>query len=439
LAVDAAGNAYVTTLVYGGQIVEPSLTKLDPLGAHALYSIAAGGAGVAVGSQGDVFVGGAYNDIPLGFIPSVTSPALPLAITDLPTASQTNNITTFSQSYVSRVDAATGDVLGTVLVDGSNVSVAGIAFAGGTRVWMAGPTAQADTPITPGALTPAGGFDSGLHAGPQAGAHLGLADFRLSQTAGPQIACVTDTANATHVAVVAPGQLITLFGNGLGPATGVTFDDVQATLLYVSPSQIDVAVPLSEPYLNSQGGQNFTVMLVSVNGIAGQPRAMPVVSTNPSLFGDLSGTVSSCTVGENTYFGAYTATAVNADGAFNSCSHPATAGSVISLFINGLGVSSSNGNTETWTASKIPISLSIGQWSAEVVRVTAQTPYVWQVDAIVPAAATQTGLLLVPVTMDMNFWNGVTSVGPLAVSEFYPFYALPGTPLPLSVWVSPHL
>ena len=226
--MDAAGNAYVTTLVYGGQIVEPSLTKLDPLGAHALYSIAAGGAGVAVGSQGDVFVGGAYNDIPLGFIPSVTSPALPLAITDLPTASQTNNITTFSQSYVSRVDAATGDVLGTVLVDGSNVSVAGIAFAGGTRVWMAGPTAQADTPITPGALTPAGGFDSGLHAGPQAGAHLGLADFRLSQTAGPQIACVTDTVNATHVAVVAPSQLITLFGSGPGSVTSAIFDDPAA-------------------------------------------------------------------------------------------------------------------------------------------------------------------------------------------------------------------
>lgn len=437
LAVDAAGNAYVTGVTYGGQIVTPFLTKLDSLGAHALYSVATGGAGVVLGSQGDVFVGGAYNDIPIGSIPPVTLPALPLGITGLPAPCQTNSITTFSQAYVSRVDAATGNVLGTVLVDGSNVSVAGIAFAGGTSVWMAGPTAQADTPITLGALTPAGGLDSGLHAGPQAGAYLGLTDFSLSQTAGPQIACVNDSANGSRVGVVAPGQLITLYGSGLGPATAVTFDDMPATLLYVSPSQIDVAVPSSEPYLNSLGFQNFAVMTVSVNGIVGQPRAMPVVPTNPSLFGDLSGAVSSCTVGEKSYFGAYTATAVNADGVFNSCSHPAASGSVISLFINGLGVNSSYGNTQSWTASKIPITLTIGQWSAEVVRVTAQTPFVWQVDALVPAAATQNGLALVPVTMDMNFWNGVTSVGPLAVSEFYPFYALPGTPLPLSVWVSP--
>jgi uncharacterized protein (TIGR03437 family) len=457
LAVDAAGNAYVTGVAYGSypwsatqpnnQLVEPFLTKLDAAGANALYSIAVGGAGVALGSQGDVYVGGAYNDINIGFIPPVLVPSLPLGIASLPTRCQTNDVTTFSEAYVSHVDATTGSVLGTVLVDGSDVSAAGIAFAGGSSVWMAGPTSQADTPITPGALTPA----AGLHAGPQAGAYLGEVNFGLSQTAAPQIACVTDNANEARVGVVAPNQLLTLFGTGLGPAAGVaapnssttslagvtvTFDGEPAPLLYVSSTQINVAVPSDEPYLNSQGSQNFSTMKVSVSGVAGPPRALPVVPSNPSLFGDLSGTVSSCTVGEITYYSAYTYTAVNADGTLNSCSHPAKTGTAISLLVNGLGMNSSNG-AQAWTPSQIPVSVTIGHWSAEVVKVTAQPPFVWQVDALVPAAATQNGLSMVPVTMDMNFMNGVVSVGPLALAQFYPFDASPGTPFPLSVWVSP--
>ncbi len=129
--------------------------------------------------------------------------------------------------------------------------------------------------------------------------------------------------------------------------------------------------------------------------------------------------------------------ALNADGTVNSCSDPAPSGTAISLFVNGLGVNSSFSNVQPWTASQIPISLTIGRWSAEVVRVTAQNPFVWQVDALIPAAATQNGPSLVPVTMDINFSNGVAGVGPLAVSEFYPFYTVAGTPLPLSVWVGP--
>lgn len=99
-------------------------------------------------------------------------------------------------------------------------------------------------------------------------------------------------------------------------------------------------------------------------------------------------------------------------------------------------MNSSNG-TQAWTPSQIPVSVTIGHWSAEVVNVTAQPPFVWQVDALVPAGATQNGLSMVPVTMDMNFMNGVVGVGPLALAQFYPFDATPGTPFPLSVWVSP--
>ncbi len=127
-------------------------------------------------------------------------------------------------------------------------------------------------------------------------------DFSLSQTAGPQIPCATDNANGTRVGVVAPSQLLTLLGSGLGPETGVaatdyatqslagvtvTFDGATATLLYVSSSQINVAVPAREPYLNSQGSQNFTTMVVSVNGVAGSRarcRWSPVTLVSSATF-----------------------------------------------------------------------------------------------------------------------------------------------------------
>lgn len=458
LAVDAAGNAYLTGVAYGEynwtvsqlstSVVQPFVTKIDAAGAHALYSIQVGGAGIALGSQGDAYVGGVYNDV--NFMPDVPLPPLPLGITNLPTPCQENNITTFSQAYVSHLDAATGNVLNTVLVDGSNVSAAAVAFSGDSNVWLAGATSQADTPITPGALTPAV-----LQAGPLAGAYLGQANFNLNQPAAPQISCIVDGANEARVSVVAPGELLTLFGSGLGPATGVTspknstttlggvtvtFGGMPAPLLYASATQINVAVPSGFSFSNTEGSQNFATIQVSVNGAAAPARELPVVPSNPSVFADLSGTVSSCRIGAMTYFGAFTDFALNADGSANSCLHRATPGSVISLFLNGLGVNNSYYSMQPWVASQIPIAVTIGQWSAEVVNITASSPFVWQVDVRVPAeveTAAQGGFFLFPVTMDMNFWKGVAPVGPLTVESYTPTYSMPGTPFQLSVWVSP--
>jgi uncharacterized protein (TIGR03437 family) len=129
---------------------------------------------------------------------------------------------------------------------------------------------------------------------------------------------------------------------------------------------------------------------------------------------------------------------MNADGTINSCSHPAAAGTVISLFANGLGIDTSYGDIQAWTPALIPVAVSIGHWSAEVVNVTAQGPFVWQVDVVVPAEAAQsTGLTAEAVEMDMNFASGIVAAGPLAVESLSPFYVYAGTPFPLTVWVSP--
>lgn len=459
LAVDAAGNAYVTGIAGGNynwtvgptysQLLQPFLTKLDAAGANALYSIPIGGFGVALGSQGDVYVGGAYNDIGTGLTQGPPPAAsLPLGVTSLPTQCQVNSGTTLSEAYVSRVDAATGNVLSTALVDGSNVSTAGIALGRGSNVWLAGPTTQADTPITPGAVTPVS-----LAAGPLEGAYLGAVSFEAIPDPSPQVACVLDAANLSRTGVVAPSELLTLIGTGLGPATGVaatdsstttlggvtvTFDGVAAPLLYVSATQINVAVP-ANVLVGSRGVLSYGTMQVSVNGLMSPSRVLPLTVNNPSLFADLLsadplGTVTQCTVGSVTYFGALTVFALNADGSVNSCSNPAKVGSTVSLFVNGMGA---EGVSAPWTPSAVPVSVRLGRWSAEVTSVVAQTPFVWQVNVVAPEALAPGSQSAAAVTMDMDLTSGVVPVGPLAVETMPPAYSTPGTPVPLTLWVTP--
>jgi uncharacterized protein (TIGR03437 family) len=459
LAVDAAGNAYVTGLAYGSYNwtvmqpdfpqVSPFLTKLDAAGANALYSIEIGGAGVALGSQSDVYVGGAYNDVSLQPLPNSPPPPLPLGVTSLPTPCRTNNITTFSEGYISHLDATTGNVLNTVLVDGSNAGAAGIAFAGGANVWLVGATSQADTPITPGALT-----TMMLTRGALPGGYLAEANFALTQNTAPQISCIVDAANQARAGVVAPYQLLTLFGSGLGPATGVAaannsttslggvsvlFEGTPSAILYASSSQINVAVPGGVLEQNAVGSVNFTTMQVSVNGVPGPARELPVSASVPSVFANLSGTVSSCTVGGFIYMSAFNDFALNADGTVNSCSNPAKPGTVISFFVNGLGDQTFSGAPSPWLPSQIPVAVTMGEWSAEVVNVSAPNPFLWQVDVLVPPGAVQSSAPLgaVNVTMDLNLMGGVVALGPLTVQATSPSYTAAGTPIPLSVWVGP--
>jgi uncharacterized protein (TIGR03437 family) len=148
------------------------------------------------------------------------------------------------------------------------------------------------------------------------------------------------------VGPVAPGQLITLYGSGLGPAQGiagsitgpgaaptslggvtVTFDNVPAPLAYVSANQINASLPF-EVAANAS-----TVMKISVNGSVVASRQFAVTPSSPGLFIDTSVFTQAC---GNTGITAFSAVALNADGARNSCANPAKAGSMVTVFLNGL-------------------------------------------------------------------------------------------------------
>ena len=137
---------------------------------------------------------------------------------------------------------------------------------------------------------------------------------------------------------VAPGELVSLFGTGVGPdapvsnngfdpSTGAlpttlagitaTFDGIPAPLIFTSSGQINLQVPYQV------AGRANTVVVVTNQGTASDPVTVPVVAAQPGLF---------------TQAGSTQAIVLNQDNSVNSSSNPAVKGSVVTLFATGAGV-----------------------------------------------------------------------------------------------------
>ncbi len=148
-----------------------------------------------------------------------------------------------------------------------------------------------------------------------------------------QLGCLGNAASFV-AGPLAPLELISIFGQNLGPAqatsgqpgtgniypvqlggVGVTFDGVAAPLLYVSAGQINAVTPLELT------GKTTTHICATVNGVPTNCMDAPVQPAAPGVF--LSGGY---------------AAALNQDGTINSQSSPAPAGSIVSIFATGLGL-----------------------------------------------------------------------------------------------------
>ena len=132
---------------------------------------------------------------------------------------------------------------------------------------------------------------------------------------------------------VAPGEIVTLLGHGIGPAfravpeagpsslalggTSVWFDGKQAPLLLASSGQINAIVPYSV------AGQT-TEIVVRKEGLTAATASVPVGPAAPGIF-VLSGN------------GVGPAAILNEDSTVNSAANPAQRGAVISIFATGAG------------------------------------------------------------------------------------------------------
>lgn len=210
----------------------------------------------------------------------------------------------------------------------------------------------------------------------------------------PGVAAVVNAASF-HSAVVAPGELATIFGAGLGPdaplvaatpskdayptnlgGSQVFFDEVPAPLLYVSSDQLNVIVPYS------LAGRGITTMhVISPSGPL-LPYTLPVNSVAPGLFSqDTSGTGQGAILNQ-------------ADGSENSPANPVERGANIVLYATGTGVTSPRSLDGTISsrsgppAVAQPVAVLIGGTAAEVISQTAapgSVAGVTQIIARVPA------------------------------------------------------
>jgi uncharacterized protein (TIGR03437 family) len=162
---------------------------------------------------------------------------------------------------------------------------------------------------------------------------------------------------------VAPGELVSIFGQALGPIEGVifqfdpltgrlptsgpgvsvTWNGIPAAFYFSRSDQLNVQVPYE------LAGASEASLVVTVNGQASDPGVIPVAPTHPGLFPRVW----------------------NQDGTVNSPENPAAAGSIVVLYATGQGVTAPASPTgafpvDVYPEPQAPTSLRIGGLEAEL-------------------------------------------------------------------------
>jgi uncharacterized protein (TIGR03437 family) len=171
-----------------------------------------------------------------------------------------------------------------------------------------------------------------------------LVAFDPSAPAAP-IACILDSADLKPVTSIAPGELLTIFGERLAPgttsgATGVSIatNGIPSPLLYVGTQQINFQAPFEIAGATQAGIAFASTQLNLLDSLT-----LPIVAINPSAFlvtGTPPPSPSNCPLIAYPYAYGALPLAFNADGSLNTCTNPAAPGSVVTIYLNGLGVTS---------------------------------------------------------------------------------------------------
>lgn len=153
---------------------------------------------------------------------------------------------------------------------------------------------------------------------------------------------------------VAPGEMITIFGSGIGPAGGTRFlfDGVPAPIIYVSAGQSTVIVPCAV------AGKSTTEVRAEYQGVQSPPVILAVAAAAPGLF----------TSSQN---GSGQGAIVDQDGSINSPASPAPKGSVLLLLLTGDGQTNPPGVDGKLALDTLPqtaaqVSVTIGGVAAQV-------------------------------------------------------------------------
>ena len=231
----------------------------------------------------------------------------------------------------------------------------------------------------------------------------------------PQLVDVS-LANAASMrrGSLAPGEIFSVFGQGLGPDAGlsgafdasgmlptslgdvqVLFDATPAPLFYVQASQINAQVPYEVARHTSA---QFQILYQGAPVVNIQ---VSLVDASPAIFTLNSGTGS--------------AVAVKEDGSINSDQNPAARGSIVVLYATGEGQTTPGGVTGRAAeaplgAPRLPVSLTIAGISAEILYAGSAPGFVglMQINARIPAGFVPPGDL--PVVLRVGPYQSPAGV-----------------------------
>jgi uncharacterized protein (TIGR03437 family) len=358
IALDGAFNAYIagTTTssgfpttsgvyhaTYYGGTSDMFVAKLSPDGGTLVYSTYLGSHGtdeawgIAVDTAGDAYVVGDTDSdqFPVGGGPQQSSRKGGL------------------DGTITELNPNGSNILYSSFLGGSNDdSAQAIALDAGGSAYIVGYTSSGDFPISNGSFQPQPG------GGP---ADAFVVKYMFPATSPAVLTSgVVNAGGFTAGAPVAPGSIISIFGSNFANAgtnatsvplatslgsASVSINGVAAPLFYVSPTQINAQVPFEV----QPGPATLTVTTASGTSSSA---AFTVSAAAPGIF-----------------------VVQNPDGSLNSASNPASAGSVVTVYLTGIGPVD-NAVADGASASSMPVSNATLRSSVTVNGVPATTQFV---------------------------------------------------------------
>ena len=420
------------------------VTKLNPGGTEVIFSTWVTGThgsrveALHVDQEGNVFIAGSTNsrDFPItsGVLLEnhiANAPRPPQAIGQRPAVFPPQ-----ASGYVAKLNNTGTDLLFSTYFSGAETDTITDMWVDSDSIYLAGRASSPDLPVldAPAQCVPSGyvsriaadgssvvstellervvggalAFRGGQGPYVAVGGSILRVDFF-----GPRgrVACVTDAADIERIGAVTPGQLLSLFGRDLGtevligqpsaagllPTTlggfSAMFNGTPAALLYVSERQVNLQAPYeiagSQSVVLTMGGESRTYRVA-----ARQPapflRVAPELVCNhtvPQIRGGVSYPL-----------------ALNENGLVNTCATPAEPGSLVTIFLNGVGVTGAalkTGAVTPFTGTTpldLPVTLdpAVGLDSARLLPGAVSS--VWELRVRVPG--TTAGYSSVKATVD---------------------------------------
>ncbi len=346
------------------------VARLNPAGSQPIFSTFLGGSGnevvqgLALDQAGAVFVSGTTysTDFP------VTPDALPKRFAGSPcveTASSpfgsSPGVYVCGDAFAARL-TETGSLTYSSYLSGSSEDSAEAVAGSPNTFWVAGRTQSNDFP-TAGAATAdrrAPGTCS-IQNSPSSSTQFSCDDAFVARigfrgTPPAPVLRVVNTASLLE-GPVAPAEVITIFGQGIGPSTPATlqltpagliaaelsgtrvlFNGMPAPLIRADSGQITAIVP------NGVAGTAHPGMQIERDGVVRATATLPATEAAPAFLTlDISG------MGQ--------AAAINQDGSINSPSHPAPRGSILTFFSVGTGATGTPDGSVATAAQSLPAPL----------------------------------------------------------------------------------